>query len=151
MDWYLREHVRKRTPTDRLGQGDEEELRGSSLEESSIREERVETDRTGSLPSVRVISNKQADSWAGTDRQPTQAGIVPRQIYPDTLHRPLLHLIYRQYVPSDSMPHPGTPIPREDSRSVAWNGNGSSWHGFRGGTTIPIGHTINLEVMFVED
>ncbi|CAH1388855.1 unnamed protein product [Nezara viridula] len=42
----------ERTPADRLGQGDEEDLRGSSLEESSIREERVEADGTGSLPSV---------------------------------------------------------------------------------------------------
>ncbi|CAH1406889.1 unnamed protein product [Nezara viridula] len=36
----------ERTPADRLGQGDEEDLRGSSLEESSIREERMEKDGT---------------------------------------------------------------------------------------------------------
>ncbi|CAH1399420.1 unnamed protein product [Nezara viridula] len=34
-------------PADRLGKEDEEDLRGSILEESSIREEIVETDWTG--------------------------------------------------------------------------------------------------------
>ena len=50
----------ERTPADRLGQGDEEGLRGSSLEESSIREERMEKDGTGSLPSMvtRKLSKK---------------------------------------------------------------------------------------------
>ncbi|CAH1392248.1 unnamed protein product [Nezara viridula] len=43
----------ERTPADRLVQADEEDLRRSSLEEkSSIGEERMETDGTGSLPSL---------------------------------------------------------------------------------------------------
>ncbi|CAH1394923.1 unnamed protein product [Nezara viridula] len=39
----------ERTPADRVGQGDEEDLRGSSLEESSIREERMEKDGTANV------------------------------------------------------------------------------------------------------
>ncbi|CAH1394637.1 unnamed protein product [Nezara viridula] len=44
------EREEERTPSDRLVQGDEEDLWGCSLEEISIGEERVETDGTGSLP-----------------------------------------------------------------------------------------------------
>ncbi|CAH1397020.1 unnamed protein product [Nezara viridula] len=44
-----RAREKERTPADRLGQGDEEDVRGSSLEESSIREERMEKDGSGQL------------------------------------------------------------------------------------------------------
>ncbi|CAH1406203.1 unnamed protein product [Nezara viridula] len=79
---YKRAREEERTPADRLGRGVEEDLRGSSLEESSIGEERVEKDGTDSIPNVnkeKKSSSKQSmrkplhnNEWLNSRQQTTQ-------------------------------------------------------------------------------